>query len=295
MDERQRQTMEAFGFLWKKREAYESEHHYEKYRQWLTERYFGTDEARRAFLAEREGGTILDAGCGSGFSSLLLWGDHLDRIAFTGVDLSEAMDVAKERFAEKGVPGHFLRDNIQTMSLGETFDVIFSEGVIHHTSDPVAAFGNLVAHLAPGGHLLFYVYKKKAPIREFSDDWVREQLRPLDDEAAWKALLPLTRLGQALGELQVDVEVPEAVDILGIPKGRYDVQRLFYWFVAKAYYDPKFSLDEMNLYNFDWYRPLNCYRYEPEEVRGWLTNASLETVRFEIEEAGITVVARKPI
>ena len=29
-------------------------------------------------------------------------------------------------------------------------------------------------HLKPGGRILFYVYRKKGPIREFTDDYVRE-------------------------------------------------------------------------------------------------------------------------
>ncbi len=35
----------------------------------------------------------------------------------------------------------------------------------------------LVPLLAPGGELMFYVYRRKAPIREFTDDYVRERSR----------------------------------------------------------------------------------------------------------------------
>jgi hypothetical protein len=59
------------------------------------------------------------------------------------------------------------------------------------------------------------------------------------------------------------------------------------------YYDEKFSLDEMNHVNFDWYRPVNCYRFEPEEIEKWIDELSLEKMRFVAEEAGITVVAKK--
>ena len=56
-------------------------------------------------------------------------------------------------------------------------------------------------------------------------------------DEAWEAIVPLTRLGQALGELDAVVDVPEDVELLGIPAGPIDVQRLFYWHVVKAYYD----------------------------------------------------------
>jgi hypothetical protein len=40
--------------------------------------------------------------------------------------------------------------------------------------------------------LLFYVYRRKGPIREFTDDYVRDRLKALPPEAMWKALRPLT-------------------------------------------------------------------------------------------------------
>jgi len=36
------------------------------------------------------------------------------------------------------------------------------------------------------------------------------------------------------------------------PGRRTSVQRLFYWHVAKAFYRPDLTFDEMNHINFDW-------------------------------------------
>ena len=52
-------------------------------------------------------------------------------------------------------------------------DLIFSEGVLHHTDDTERAFHNIARLLKPGGHFLLYVYRKKGPIREFTDDYIR--------------------------------------------------------------------------------------------------------------------------
>jgi hypothetical protein len=112
-------------------------------------------------------------------------------------------------------------------------------------------------------------------------------------EEAWRALEPLTRLGQALGELEVEVDVPEEIELLGIPAGRIDLQRLFYWHVCKAYYDAELSLDELNHINYDWYAPMNAHRQSPEEVRAWCKAAGLEIEHEDVQEAGITVIARK--
>src|SRR5262249_27805795 len=111
--------------------------------------------------------------------------------------------------------------------------------------------------------------KKRAPIREFTNDLTRAQVADLSPEQAWEALEPLTRLGIALGELKTEIEVSEDVPQLGITKGRFNIQRLFYWAICKAYYRPEFSFDEMNHINFDWFTPKCCHgRHRRRSRRG---------------------------
>ncbi len=171
--------------------------------------------------------------------------------------------------------------------------MIFSEGVLHHTDSTEASLKKLASLLVPGGRFLFYVYRRKGPIREFTDDYVRARLQELEPEAAWEALMPLTKLGKALGDLRVEVDVPQDVDLLAIPSGRIDVQRLFYWHVLKAHYHPEYSLDELNHITYDWYAPRNAHRHSVEEVRVWCGEADLTIHRECVQEAGITIVARK--
>ncbi len=66
----------------------------------------------------------------------------------------------------------------------------------------------------------------------------------LSPDEKWNALYPLTKFGKMLGDLNLEVDVPEAVDLLGIPAGKINIQRLFYWHIFKAYYRPEFSMDE---------------------------------------------------
>lgn len=291
--EREARTGESFAFKWERRGSYESPAMQEKSRRWLVERYFGSEEARRAFLAEARGKTVLDAGCGSGYSALLLFGADLSRMTYVGVDLSRAAQVARERFRERGLDGLFLQGSVDRLPFARPFDLIFCEGVLHHTRDTFASLAHLAGLLAPRGAIMFYVYRRKSPLREHADDLIRERLRGMDDQQAWDALLPLTRLGRAIGDLGVRVEVPEDVPLLGIPAGRHDLQRLLYWHVVKMFYDPALTEEEMNHINFDWYRPLYCHRHQPDEVRGWLDTLGLTAERFVAEEAGISVVARR--
>jgi SAM-dependent methyltransferase len=291
----QDQTESAFAFKWQRRDTYESPAVQGASREWLFKRYCGGDAA---LLEEWLAGgrkSILDAGCGAGHSAILFFGDHLRRHDYLGIDISSAVEVARARFEERGLKGSFRQEGIlETTVPNGSIDLVFSEGVLHHTDSTEAALKRLAKVLAPGGRFLFYVYAKKAVVREFTDDYVREKLRPLHDEGAWDALMPLTRLGQKLGELNVEIDVPEDIPFLGIKRGRFDIQRFFYWNVCKLYYRPDWTLEEMNHVNFDWFRPLNCHRQTPEEVRGWCDEAGLVIERFDVEDAGITVVARRP-
>ncbi len=293
MKYKQMQTSNAFSFKWARRDAYESDTVKKRAREWLVRRYFGSEEQKEEMMSKWAGWKILDAGCGSGFSALLLFGKHLGEMQYWGVDISEAVSVAETRFREMNVKGNFVRADIATMQMEEKFDVIFSEGVIHHTPTPFETFKNLVSHLNPGGLIMFYVYRGKAPIREFSDDMIRERIRHLSDEEAWKELMPLTKLGKLLGDLNIEIELDEDIKLLEIPKGKYNLQRFLYWFFIKAYYAKEYSLEEMNHVNFDWYRPLICFRFTPDELEKWLLELNLKKIRFVVEEAGITVVCRK--
>lgn len=292
-DQEEKQTSECFSYKWGKRETYEGDTVRQKTYRWLVERYFGTEEERNIFLDKIKGKRILDAGCGSGFSASLLFGKDLNHMEYLGVDISDSINTSKERFKELGLRGHFIKDSITTMKLKNKFHIIFCEGVLHHTSNPFQSLRNLVSHLDINGIIMFYIYRKKAVIREFVDDHIREKLNELSNEDAWEKLMPLTKLGKILGDLNVEITIDEDIPLLETPKGKYDLQRFLYWFFIKMYYDKNLSLEEMNHVNFDWYRPMICHRFQPEEVEAWLHELKLQKMRFVVEESGITVVAKK--
>lgn len=288
----QEQTARTFGFKWEQRASYEGEVTAHAGR-WLVEKY--GDLATASWLDEHGPSPIvLDAGCGAAMSALMLFAPVLNRIRYLGVDVSTAVEVAARRFAERGLKAAFLQADLMQLPLpSESIDIIFSEGALHHTDHTGLALAALTRHLKRDGRILFYVYRKKGPIREFTDDFVRAKLQAMTPEEAWAAIMPLTKLGRALGGLAVEIEVPERIDLLEIPAGRMSLQRFFYWHVCKAFYRPEMSLEELNHINFDWFVPKNAHRHTPEEVRGWCSALGLTIEHERIEEAGITIRARK--
>jgi hypothetical protein len=147
--------------------------------------------------------------------------------------------------------------------------------------------------LKPGGQILFYVYRKKSPVREFTDDHIRNLLSSLPPEDAWERLKPLTKLGQALADLKAEVEVEEDIPYLGILAGRYDLQRLIYWHFAKLFWNDTFSFEQNHHINFDWYHPSYAHRHTEAEIRNWCHEANLSIIHFNTQESGFTVRAIK--
>jgi arsenite methyltransferase len=295
LSDSQAQTQSAFSYKWSRRETYESSAVQDEWARWLLEKYFdGETDGPANFLQIGGRLRVLDAGCGAGVSALLLFGDLLQYHDYVGVDISESVHEAEVLFRDRGIPAHFIQANLADLppDLGD-FDVIFSEGVLHHTDSVQDSLCHLASRLRPGGRILFYVYVKKAPIREFTDDYIRGLLAEMSDDEAWEALIPLTLLGKSLGELDVDVEVPEDVTLLGIPSGTYSLQRLFFYKFLKAFYRPEYSLQEMNHVNFDWFRPLNCHRLSPQELLDSCAAAGLVVDRLHEGESGLTVVAHR--
>ncbi|MBU2431826.1 MAG: class I SAM-dependent methyltransferase, partial [Proteobacteria bacterium] len=289
----QTQTQSTFGHKWTRQAWWgmegESARVMEK---WLLPRYGWPDRKTYTdFMNTKR--TILDAGCGLGREALRMH-EANPKAQVIGLELSECVDEAVRHARNRGVANAFyIQADLTAPPLKHTsFDFIISEGVLHHTPDTRQAFQALVPLLAPGGEIEFYVYRKKAPLREYADDYIRNLIQDLPPDKAWEMMEPLTKLGKALFDLKTKIEVPEDVPVLGIKAGRYDIQRLIYYTMFKCYWNDRLSFDENVHINFDWYHPRYAWRHTEAEIRKWISDAGLTLVYENIEESGITVRAK---
>ena len=294
--ELQKQTAESFGYKWGRRDSYSSPEMRSAVRGWLHKKYFDESIAQKhTVLKKNQKKRILDAGCGAGLSFLALFDDCIEGNFYTGVDISSAVELCRENFQSSGLDGRFIRQDIFALDFPEmgSFDLIFSEGVMHHTPSVANAIKKLSMFLSKEGRFLFYIYKKKAPLREFCDDFIRERLSRMSDDESWRAISQITELGELLSNLGITINIPRDINLLEIPAGQHDIQRFFYNYVFKCYINPNLTFAESNHVNFDWYRPSLCHRHTADEVDGFLEDAGLTAVRLFEDESGISVIATK--
>ena len=123
-----------------------------RFEQFLLET--GTTEADIA------GRTILDAGCGNGMLT-----EYLARqgsVAF-GADYSTSVFGAEQRRAAPDCC--FLQCDLRQLPFRPgTFDVVVSNGVIHHTPDPEQTFGRVAEKVAGGGRFYLWLYSRKGSV-----------------------------------------------------------------------------------------------------------------------------------
>ena len=114
-------------------------------------------EKTRIPLADLRGKTILDVGCGMGrFAEVVA--EAGGRVV--GIDLSSAVDAAApnlERFENAAV----VQADVFSLPFGpETFDLIYSIGVLHHTPDTRKAFLSLPRLLKKRGQVAIWLYAR---------------------------------------------------------------------------------------------------------------------------------------
>lgn len=109
-----------------------------------TKQYFDEVEERKYFVEPHipafadfsnwVGKRVLEIGCGMGTDATNF---ARNGAIYTGVELSsESLNLAKQRFELFGLTGRFIEGNAEEIDQilnGETFDLIYSFGVLHHT------------------------------------------------------------------------------------------------------------------------------------------------------------------
>jgi SAM-dependent methyltransferase/uncharacterized protein YbaR (Trm112 family) len=134
----------SFGFEW--------QHFPEMYKEW--EKQF-LDYMHPHGPEFFRGKRVLDAGCGNG-----RWAYYATKYGAEvwAIDLGPAVEVAKQNTDSVG-DIHVVQADLHNPPFApESFDFIYSLGVLHHLPDPEPAFRNLLRFLKPSGEIQIYLY-----------------------------------------------------------------------------------------------------------------------------------------
>jgi SAM-dependent methyltransferase len=187
---------------------------------------------------------VLDAGCGNG---LLTEAIAAHGAKVLGIDLiNNLLQLTGERKKSENL--YYLHADIHHLPLAEaSFDLIVSNGVLHHTPDTKRAFLLLAKHVKPGGKLYIWLYRKPFRLKNKLFLWVSDCLRRV-----------ISRAPKALQKPLVEGLTGFFYTFSRFRKGRNS---------SKSY-------NELLIDVYDSYTPKHRHYHNPIEVAGWFHEAS---------------------
>ena len=285
------ETEDAFSSKWRHfNKTYHNKKWIEGQKKWFLERFgWKTISKLDNFLKTRS--TILDAGTGVGNSSKL-FSSNPDAQVF-GIDASESIEFAYKKYG-KIENIHFLQADIRKLPFKKNFfDFICSDQVLHHTKDTESSFKMLSKLLTKKGIISIYVYRKKGPMREFADDFIRKSTVEMSEKQCMEFSKNMAELGKSLSQIKKKITIKEDIPLLKIKAGTYDIQRFLYWNFLKCWWSPDVPFDQSVATNYDWYYPKFAYRHSEKEVKKWFKDIKLKIIHFNEIESGFSISAKK--
>ena len=250
-------TQESFGYEWEQYSSYgwkdkDRPHHVEitDFASVDLEQYWShTYETfwRKSLFATEDlkGKTVLDVGVGNGRYAQVALESGAEVI---GIDLSHAAEVA---FRNTGGKVQTIQCDVFNLPFrDESFDCIYSIGVLHHSPDTKSAFLSLLRILSKGGLISVHLYKKGNPVYELVDRAIRSITTKLPLRALWFLCLVPTLVGKIL----------------------YCNRYLFSFANSLA------VLRTQHHFNFDWYSAPIAYHHTEAEVEEWYEAAGLGSI-----------------
>jgi ubiquinone/menaquinone biosynthesis C-methylase UbiE len=181
-----------------------------------------------------QGKRVLDAGCGGGRYTVA-W-RLLGANPVTGVDISATgISDARRRADQAGISDvKFEQGNVLGLPYPENaFDVVFSNGVLHHTTDWKSGVAELVRVLKPGGLGWLYLIERPGglfwDVNEVLRVIMRDQQRDLATTALQILGLPANRVFYLLDHIMVPINIrltPDEIEACLLEAGAERIRRL---------------------------------------------------------------------
>ncbi|QQS47115.1 MAG: class I SAM-dependent methyltransferase [Acidobacteriota bacterium] len=177
---------------------------------------------------------VLDAGCGGGRYTAA-W-KQLGAGAVTGVDISSiGVASAEHRVREAELSGISFKQGsvIELPFPDHSFDIVFSNGVLHHTVDWQAGIREMVRVLKPGGLGWLYLIESPGGVFWATIEVLRDLMQGADREYARLSLkllgIPDNRIFYMLDHVLVPINIrltPSEIETVLAASGAVEIRRL---------------------------------------------------------------------
>jgi 2-polyprenyl-3-methyl-5-hydroxy-6-metoxy-1,4-benzoquinol methylase/uncharacterized protein YbaR (Trm112 family) len=241
-------------------------------------RYYGAHS-----FEELRGLCVLDAGCGNGTLSAQLAASGLEVVA---MDYSESVYRAfSHAMLDASVPEAaigrlgYVQADVWFPPFGQgTYDLVYSDGVLHHTADTKTAFVALASMVKPGGRFLVWLYRRDVRPGIWVKNQVVEMVHRLTRRWPHRAKMWLCTAG--------------AVVLVSLVR----LARPFGYHRRRAI---PIRLKALNL--FDTIAPTYNHKHTPTEVMDWFHEVGFVNVRdasirdHRLDEGGFAVIGTRPL
>ena len=152
-------------------------------------------------FSEAKNKEVLEIGIGNGADGVMF---ALNGGNYTGVDLTEAaLEATRKHFEVLGLKGKFRKENAEELGFtAESFDIVYSHGVLHHTPNIEKAMDEVWRVLKPGGRAIIMLYHKTSfnyYVRIMTCMRLRVLLEILRHARGWQTDRTQLRSGELLG------------------------------------------------------------------------------------------------
>lgn len=225
--------------------------------QWTTYEVAHDDEDKATFAAKTgirleqlEGQKVLDAGCGGGRYSRICGEAGATVI---GADHSRAVDKAISLCSHLPDVG-FLQADLKHLPLEkESFDFVFSIGVMHHDVNTRAVFDSVAKLVRPGGRYSVWLYRRN----QWWQEAINTGLRAITTRTPAAALKPFCHTGAILG---------------GIPVVNRTLNKIVNFSAHPSY-------ENRVCDTFDWWAPKHQHHHTVDELSSWFHEAGFDALR----------------
>jgi GT2 family glycosyltransferase/uncharacterized protein YbaR (Trm112 family)/SAM-dependent methyltransferase len=225
-----------------------------------------------------KGRTVIEMGCGMG--KYVQTVARYSRLA-VGLDLSNSLDRARENMRHMAnvllVQGNILQPPFRP----ESFDYVYSVGVLHHTPDCRLAFKRSASLVKPGGRLSVWLYptERQTGVYARAVHFVQDGLiRPVTCRMPPEWLYQVCRL---LGKMTFWRDAAAV-------RGRRRLAQFLALFAVGGHTDRKIA----EFLNFDWYSPQYRSYHSEDELLQWFPQEGFEGVTIlPMRTSGIAIKA----